>query len=144
MSRAKRIFWLVTLLLFTGGCSSYKAVSPPRVGDDGWESAVRVGDQVSITLTDDGKVEGKVLAISSEALTLDGIETTDYTKYPENLSGDYRPRVIAFDSIRILEKSHPSAGKTTLLISGIIVGALALLAVLVAASGGISAGWSGQ
>ena len=142
MSTAMRFFWLVTLVIFSGGCSSYKVVSSPRIEDEtemavGWESSVKVGDEVRITLTDNGKVEGRVMSISSEALTLEPIESFKHTKYTKNIPNDNLPRVIAADSIRVLEIRSPSHGKSALLMVGIIGGVLGLLAIAVAASGGI-------
>jgi hypothetical protein len=141
MSTVMRFFWLVTLGFFVGGCSSYRVVSPPRIEDEaeravGWESSVKVGDDVRITLTDNGKVEGRIMSISSEALTLEPIEPFNHTKYTENIPSDILPRVIAADSIWVLEKRSPSHGKSSLLVVGIIGGVLGLLAIAVAASGG--------
>ena len=115
MSTAMRSFWLVTLLIFSGGCSSYKMVSSTRIQDEteiavGWESSVKVGDEVRITLTDNGKVEGRIRSIPFEALTLEPIEPIKHTKYTENIPSDILPRVIAADSIQVLEKRGASAG----------------------------------
>ncbi len=145
MSSIKRFFWLVTLLFFSGGCSSYKVVSFLRIEDEtkmavDWESSVKVGDEVRITLTDTGKVEGRVMSISSEALTLEPIEPFKHTQYTKNIPSEYLPRVITADSIRVLETWSPSHGKSALLMLGVIGGGVGLLAIAVAASGGF---WSG-
>ena len=136
MSTLMRIFWLVTLVFFGGGCSSYRVVSPPRIEDEtemavGWESSVKVGEKVRITLTNDDKVEGKIMEISSEALTLEPKHFTEYTKYPENITGDYLPRVVLAESIRVIEMEKWELGKSILL----AVGILAVLVVIAVASG---------
>ena len=142
MSSVVRFFWLITLIFFVGGCSSYKAVSSLRIadGDDGWEFPVEVGDKVKITLMDDTQVEGKIMEISNFALTLEPAASTSYTGAKKNTPGDYLPREIAGDSIRALEKREHSGGKTGLLIGGIVVGLLGLLGIAIAASGGVTTG----
>jgi len=141
MSILLRVMWLVTLVLFAGGCSSYKLVTSPRIEDEsgktvGWDFSLIEGDKVKITLTDNCKVEGRIMAISFEAITLEPTYYTKYTKYPENLTGDNLPRVITADKIQAVEKQSASGTKTALLVTGTILGGFALLLVAFAAGGG--------
>ena len=141
MSKLVRLFWLVTLVLFAGGCSSYKLVTFPRIEDEsgmavGWDYSLKKGDKVKITLNDNAKVEGKIMEISSETLTLEGLKNTSYTKNLETLSSDNLPRVIPTDRIQAVEKKSGSGTKNALLITGTIVGAFALLLVAFAVGGG--------
>jgi len=138
---AMRFFWLATLLLFAGGCSTYRVVSAPRTegateSDAVWGSVLEVGDEVKITLTNNDQAEGKIFSISPKAINLEGDEATKFTHSREGYTGYYLPTVIAFDSIRILEKRFASSGRTSLLIGGIIVGCIAVLGILVGAGGG--------
>jgi|GEM_PF-3182242 len=139
MSAIKRFFWLATLVIFSGGCSSYRVVSSPNIEDEtemavGWESSIKVGDEVRITLTDNGELEGKIMAISPNDLTLEPLKSdkwikgNKYIKDPENLSSDYRPRVVEADSIRVLEKWSVNKGKSWLLVGGILVGTVSVAA----------------
>ncbi len=145
MSIFMRFFWLVTLLFFAGGCSSYKAVSAPHINDDvgmahAWESSVKVGDMVRITLADNSEVEGKIMALSSETLALEGDETTKSIDFLGDLSVYYQPRVIAVESILVVELQEHSSSKTFLLVSGIIVGCVGILGILFASSGEFNVG----
>jgi len=136
MSPVIRFFWMVTLLIFAGGCSSYRVVTDPFIEDD-WEtnivmsSAVKIGDKVKITLVDHSKAEGKIMTISYKDLTLEPIQPA------QRIPGDYPPRVIMFDSILVVEKQEHDSNKTSLLVVGVIVGSLGVLALSIAASGGM-------
>jgi hypothetical protein len=141
MSMFMRYFWLVTLVFFVGGCSSYKLVTFPRIEDEsgkavGWDFSLNEGDKVKITLIDNSKVQGRIMAISHEALTLEPKHYTKYTKYNENLTGDYLPRVVLADKIQAVEKQSASGTKTALLATGIILGGFGLLLGAFAAGGG--------
>lgn len=129
MSTLLKIILLVTLLLFVGGCSTYTVVYAPRSEDDpapagGWAYAVKSGDKVRVTLNDESEIKGKVTSLSTDSLIVDtGIHRTDKI-------------AIGADLVKIVEKRVGSGGKTALLVTGIIVGSIAFMAIGLAASGG--------
>jgi hypothetical protein len=139
MSTAMRLYWLVTLVFFAGGCSSYKLAPYPGIEDEAemaveLEYKVEVGDKVKITMTDGNQFKGKVMEISSDAITLEPQRRSIYEK---NKYGEGQPRVIKADRIQTLEMRVGSGGKTTLLVFGIVAGTIALIAIGFAASGGM-------
>ena len=63
MAMGKRVFWLMFMVMFLGGCSTYKVVSPPRSEEGSPEScnnlsSFKKGDRVRITLWNDGILIG--------------------------------------------------------------------------------------
>ena len=124
MSRSLRFFWMLTLACFVGGCSSYRTMPFPDSGRGtdpaaGREPNVEVGDRVRITLADDSQAEGKIMAATAAAITLEPVNHTTYTKYPENLTKDELPRVIAIEDVRIIEKAAFNVVRSFVLTAGI-------------------------
>lgn len=120
MSRAMRMIWVVTLVIFAGGCSSYSVVYPTVGADEpapvgGWENNVKSGDKVRVTLTDDSKIKGKITDLSTGSLV---VETgPSYEK--ESI-------VISQKEVRVIELRVGHAGRTTLVVIGVVVGLIAV------------------
>ncbi len=75
MSVTMRIFWLVTLMFFVGGCSGFKQVGTPRLGpEDPYHDIVGmldIGDLVRLTLEDGTSLTGKVTERTFNFLTIE-------------------------------------------------------------------------
>jgi hypothetical protein len=72
-----RIFWLISLLFFTAGCSGFQSAcytrsdEPGEIDDLNWDScALRPGHKVRITTVTGNKVVGTITRISPEWITL--------------------------------------------------------------------------
>jgi hypothetical protein len=77
MKTSNRLFWMIALLFFLGGCSSYRVVgtsleevAPPPLPETGTKDGLRENDIVRLTLVDGEMVEGRVMLISAEEIVL--------------------------------------------------------------------------
>ncbi len=130
MSTAMKVFWLLSLVFFVGGCSSYRAVSFPRsdpkaanpVDED---SVAQAGDNVRVTLTSARVVEGHVVEITPEFLIIDPSTGT-----PEN---EMSPIGIGIDSVSGIEVMGRHLGNSVFMGAGVVF-ALGAVAITVVAS----------
>ena len=127
MSHLLRIFWLISLLFFTAGCSGYQTACYTRTegslapGQDVGELCdLKPGDDVRLVLVDGIQVRGKVMTISSKELVLE----------QEDQSKPFQ--VYSSDQIYSIETESSGGGNSTatslLVVGGIvlIVGAVIL------------------
>ena len=76
MKNGTRVFWVLSLVFFLVGCTTYRPGyvpgEPQGVQAGAEDGPVRVGSTVRITLKDGNSVSGKVTALSNEELVLGG------------------------------------------------------------------------
>ena len=122
MSAALRIFWLVVMVIFVGGCSGYQKVGGVRVRpEDPYHDILgRLdnGDMIRLTLDDGTMMTGKVTGRTINYLTIE--VTTEPLDRQE----------VQARRIFILEKE--GGGQNTGMIVGVVVGVV-LIAVVVGA-----------
>ena len=74
MNSFRRLFWLVTALVFLSGCSGYHRASLPRTdptsATEEDEKTVQKGSEVKVKLVSGEIISGKIVQISDEALVL--------------------------------------------------------------------------
>ena len=134
MSRIMRLFWVVALLIFLGGCSGFRPLGSPRSEpkDPCYDlmGSLEVGDRVRLTLEDASTITGQVAGLTPDSLTME----TD--NEPRDL------QEIPVCQIMILEKGNrgSSAGQ-----AATIVLAVGLFAVVIAGAAGSQADsdWGG-
>lgn len=118
MKATLRVFWILTLLIFAAGCSTYQVAALPRYGEQGpelerEEELAKVGDTVKIRLVDGPVVHGRVQAISAEELTLYPLLSAAGNPYK------LPPRTIPAEKVRVIELYKANLTKSILL--GVIV-----------------------
>lgn len=112
MRKQMRIFWLISLVIFTAGCSGYRTTYYPNLDmqEDMEEDLVEVteqpspgtcpfepGDDVVVTLLNGEQTEGKVELISSEEIVLNCDERS------------LQPRGYSMDQVHSIQKSHETS-----------------------------------
>ncbi len=116
MTKLIKVFWLLSLTFFVGGCSTYRTASFPRT-DTEWtntvleETVIQEGDKVRVTLIDSSVVSGRVIEVTPNFLTLDPSVT------PEN---EMSPFGIMTDQISNIEFIETDLGKSILLTVGVV------------------------
>ena len=120
MSHPMRIFWLITLIFFTAGCSGYQVACYTRTegalepGQGPGEICdLNPGDNVRLVLVDGIQVRGKVMTISSKELVLE----------QEDQSKPFQ--VYSSDQIYSIETESSGGGNSTatslLVVGGIVL-----------------------
>jgi len=125
MSVTRRFMGWLMLVLSLGGCSSFKAASPPGLeggaGPVSVEEAhpeVEVGDKVRMVLVGGEVIGGRISEISPTAIKLQD----------DNEIGNMEILVIRLDSISSIEKRCSSPGKTLALVVVVIGAFIGLVA----------------
>lgn len=146
MKVEKRLFWLLTLIFFATGCSTYKvaSIAPVVMGVDVGEAPeyppVQIGDQVRITLPDQ-RIEGQVRGFNIQYITLATTLSESYSRSPkeesdhlENGPGGQEVAdglaTIDLEQVIKVERKCGSFGKSLLLllgIFGVVAGATAAM-----------------
>lgn len=100
MKPIMKLFWLITLMFFTAGCSGYnvacytRSEEPLEPGQDVREICdLKPGDKVRVTLVDGEQVEGTVQIISASEIVFNSI------------GNDLQPRGYSIDQIQSIMKS---------------------------------------
>ena len=133
MTTGKRVFWLLSMIMFLGGCSTYQVVSTPKFEEESPESnnslsSFKKGDQVRITQWYDGIIEGKVIAAEASGITIKPIKSDS-----EELLH------IEAISIKAVEKMSFNVGKS-LLVFGIVALPIVALGIAIDSSGSFDVG----
>ena len=131
MSKKKRMFWLVTALFVTSGCSSYRAASLSGVATDpdAHEGhTVQKGDWVKVTMVDDDDVVGTVVDISPQELVVASGAMGEIASDPLDHAVE-NATVIPVTSIRTLEVRKANVG-ASVLVMGVLVGSVIAMATV--------------
>ena len=84
MSALARFIWVITILAFLSGCTSYRHASLPGAPVDTAANEnshfVKVGSRVKVTLTGGEVVTGEVLQVSGNELVLTGDGNYGYSE----------------------------------------------------------------
>lgn len=102
MSVGMRIFWLVTMFIFLGGCGGYRQTSLSKDGSGnefGLVEEIKPGDRVRLFLTDGKVVEGLVDQFGEKGIVL------------KPLKGDGPVRTIQIGEIRSIERHESGSGE---------------------------------
>jgi hypothetical protein len=127
MRKQMRIFWLISLVIFTAGCSGYRTTYYPNLDmqenmeedmvedtEQPWPETCpfEPGDNVVVTLLNGEQTEGKVELISSEEIVLNRDERS------------LQPRGYAMDQVHSIQKKNetsPDAGAIIGVTLGLVV-----------------------
>ncbi len=117
MNPLRKIVWLVTLLAFTAGCSSYRALPPRTAGEAPVETPealydVDTGDDVRIETVGGARVQGQVLQADPAGITMSVKKQAGLS--PAVPKG--KPCTVASADILKLEKRRFDAGNTVVLL----------------------------
>ncbi len=143
MTTELRVFWCVTLVMFTEGCSSYTSVGYHQASDEtGGEvrgySSVKVGDLVRVMLADNTMVVGEITVLTSDTLTIDPDESYSHGQpLVIESESELEGLSIALESIRFIEKRQTGSGKTNLLVVGVLAVSFALIGWAISSTGGL-------
>lgn len=102
MSKLKRIFWLVSLLFFLGGCGGYRQVNLSGDGggnEFGFAEEVKTGDRVRLLLMDGDIVEGLVEQFGETGIVLRPLE------------GDGPLLAVPFSEVKTVERHVGGSGE---------------------------------
>lgn len=134
MRKQMRIFWLISLVVFTAGCSGYRTTYYPNLDmqedmeedmvDDAEQSSPETcpfepGDHVVVTLLNGDQSEGKVELISSEEIVLDRDERS------------LQPRGYAMDQVHSIQKTHETSSGASAII-GVTLGVVIVGGIIAA------------
>ena len=147
MSVFQKYFWLVTLVLFVGGCSSYKMVTVPGLAGDvdaarEMENSLKPGDQVRLALNDGSELKGEVLDITDMSLRLDTADR-EPNGYGWSHQADEAASGVAeipISDVAAAEKCEFNAGKSLLYAACVVGALLGLGAAIMSAGGGFNMG----
>lgn len=121
MERFARWVWLLTLVAFLSGCSTYQPVSLPRpfveMAPDETTEVVEVGSYVRVTKIDGTAVSGRIAEMRDEELIL----VRKGRRWPEEQF------VVRRDQIDSIESKQPSVIKSWLVVLSISAIAMTLL-----------------
>ena len=148
MSAIVRIVWVVTLVAFVSGCSTYRVVAggPPAAAmspEVVWSPDVRAGERVRVTLADGRQYAGRLVSLRADEVVLQPDRSTRDRMIRLSESGPPGSPIeaqrdgsvmIAADHVSTVEKRVGSAGKSGLLLLGIIGGLVAVVGIVFATS----------
>lgn len=123
MTRWRRTFWLLTLALFVGGCSTARTAAWPgdAVPEHGKAlPVVRVGDTAVVRLHDGTKLHGPVVAVGDQSLTLRIAERGPVDVVAIEAPVHTYERAIERSAIRQLEAKRIN-GPLTMLAAAVVV-----------------------
>lgn len=94
MKTSRRLFWMMSLMFFLGGCSGYQTVCTPETGTEGGfatATGLEQGDKVRVNLVTGESITGEVVSVSDLVLVV-----KDQSDHPE-------PRHLSVSGIRSVE-----------------------------------------
>jgi hypothetical protein len=124
MKAEMRALWLIVLVVFLAGCSTARLATWPGSGDPVQPNAsappeVAIGDRVTVELHDGSTVQGRIVRITEDLLTLETSDRTASYDTSEPVDVGLTPYTIMRDTVRTLTMEVTDGTRTALLVIGV-------------------------